>query len=209
VSQTAELDGFVLAGGAALIVLGAVDRFTRDLDYFTTAAEAVNRAAPGIELALKDRGFAVERLADAAGFVRLEVRAGDDSSEVDLAHDVRLWPEQAASIGKILSLQELAADKTLALFGRAAARDYVDVRAPSDIFGIERLCELAAQKDRGFDRSVLAQALEAIERLSPERFELDETALESLRVWALGTAQLVQEQTHNLAEEHQHHLNQP
>jgi hypothetical protein len=91
VSQATELDGFVLAGGAALIVLGVVERFTRDLDYFTTAAEAVNRAAPGVEVALKQRGFAVVRLADAAGFVRLEVRRDDDRCEVDLAHDVRLW----------------------------------------------------------------------------------------------------------------------
>jgi hypothetical protein len=56
---------------------------------------------------------------------------------------------------------------------------------------------------------VLAQALAAIERLSPERFELDDNALESLRGWALGTAQLLQEQVQNLAREHQRHLNQP
>jgi hypothetical protein len=98
VSQAAELDGFVLAGGAALIVLGVVDRLTRDLDYFTTAAESVNLAAPGIEAALRDRGFAVERLADTAGFIRLDVRAGNDSCEVDLAHDVRLW-DPCPSIG--------------------------------------------------------------------------------------------------------------
>jgi hypothetical protein len=56
VSQVAEVDGFVLAGGAALIVLGLVERATRDLDYFTTVAEAVNRAAPRIEIALSSEG---------------------------------------------------------------------------------------------------------------------------------------------------------
>jgi hypothetical protein len=48
----------------------------------------------------------------------------------------------------------VAADKTLALFGRAAARDLVDVAALSKQYPLERLCELAAEKDPGFDRRV-------------------------------------------------------
>ena len=172
ISEVADVEGFALAGGAALIALGVVERITRDLDYFTTSAPAVNHMNPIVESSLRSRGFAVTRIREAAGFVRLDVRRGDQSCEVDLAHDVRLWPAQDAPIGKILSLEELAADKTLALFGRAAARDYIDVRALSKRFGLPRLCEFAAEKDRGFDPSVLAEALTAIDRLSPESFDL-------------------------------------
>jgi hypothetical protein len=55
----------------------------------------------------------------------------------------------------------VAADKTLALFGRAAARDLVDVAALSERYTLQQLCERAAEKDPGFDHRVLADALAA------------------------------------------------
>jgi hypothetical protein len=61
----------------------------------------------------------------------------------------------------VLHPDEVAADKTLALFGRAAARDLVDVAALSERYTLQQLCELAAEKDAGFDRRVLADALAA------------------------------------------------
>ena len=50
----------------------------------------------------------------------------------------------------MLSAEELGADKLLALFDRAQARDFVDVAALGDRLGLERLCELASEKDAGF-----------------------------------------------------------
>jgi hypothetical protein len=61
----------------------------------------------------------------------------------------------------VLHPDEVAADKTLALFGRAAARDLVDVAALSERYTLQQPCELAAEKDAGFDRRVLADALAA------------------------------------------------
>ena len=61
----------------------------------------------------------------------------------------------------MLHPDEVAADKTLALFGRAAARDLVDVAALSERYTLQQLCELDAEKDAGFDRRVLADALAA------------------------------------------------
>lgn len=46
---------------------------------------------------------------------------------VDLAWDARLRPAQLSPYGPVLDRDELAADKVLALFGRAAPRDFVDV----------------------------------------------------------------------------------
>jgi hypothetical protein len=62
------------------------------------------------------------------------------------------------SFGRVLHPEEVAADKTLALFGRASARDLVDV---AERYTLQQLCELAAEKDAGFDRRVLAAALAA------------------------------------------------
>lgn len=66
-----------------------------------------------------------------------------------------------AMVGAVLHPDELAADKTLALFGRASARDLVDVDALLTRYGRDRLLELAAEKDPGFSPSVFADALAA------------------------------------------------
>lgn len=52
-----ESEDFALAGGAALIVRGDVDRGTRDLDFFGLNAAAVDRLAPAAERALRRAGF--------------------------------------------------------------------------------------------------------------------------------------------------------
>jgi hypothetical protein len=49
VAELPEAEGFALAGGGALVVLGIVDRPTEDLDYFATAPEAVDRLAPALQ----------------------------------------------------------------------------------------------------------------------------------------------------------------
>jgi predicted nucleotidyltransferase component of viral defense system len=47
----------------------------------------------------------------------------------------------------VLHPDEVAADKTLALFGRAAARDLVDVAALAERYTLPQLCELAVASD--------------------------------------------------------------
>ncbi|HZU79644.1 MAG TPA: hypothetical protein VE991_06985 [Acidimicrobiales bacterium] len=79
----------------------------------------------------------------------------------------------------------MAADKTLALFGRAAARDFVDVHALARRFGEARLVELASAKDLGFSPAYLADALASIDRLDRRQFTVDDTAYLQLRQWAL------------------------
>jgi hypothetical protein len=69
----------------------------------------------------------------------------------------------------------------LALFTRAAARDFLDVYALSGRYGFERICELAAQKDPGFHLEALADALGAMARLPRQAFDVDDRTLEELR----------------------------
>jgi hypothetical protein len=80
----------------------------------------------------------------------------------------------------MLSLEELGADKLLALFDRAQARDFVDVAALVERFGLERLCELASEKDGGFSRSMLVDMLGSFHRLTPEEFGLSTYAYDDL-----------------------------
>ncbi len=82
-----EAEGFALAGGAALIVHGAIDRSTRDLDFFGLEPDAVNRLAPAAERALEEDGLSVERVLDSPGFVRFLVVGHDGRTEVDLGSE--------------------------------------------------------------------------------------------------------------------------
>ena len=130
-----EAEDFALAGGAALIVRGEVERATRDLDFFGTSPDAVDHLVPAAELALQQAGFQVDRLIDSPGFTRLVVADELERTEVDLASDARLFPTETGPGFDLLSSEELAADKVLAVFGRAEARDYVDRMSIEPRFG--------------------------------------------------------------------------
>jgi hypothetical protein len=101
-----EAKDFALAGGAALILRGEVERRTRDLDFFGLTGDAVDA-------------------------------------------DARLFPAEPARPAPTLRGEELAVDKVLAIFGRAEARDFVDLMVLEPLYGLDRLCQLAAEKGPG------------------------------------------------------------
>ena len=72
-----------------------------------------------------------------------------------------------------LTGEELAVDKVLAVFGRAEARDFVDLMALEPRYGLDRLCALAAEKDRGFTPALFAEMLGRFSRLRQEEFGID------------------------------------
>jgi predicted nucleotidyltransferase component of viral defense system len=182
-----EASGFVLAGGAALIARGEIDRLTRDLDFFATDAAQVDQVVPIFEATVRNAGLTVSEVQVAAGFARLVVTDGDDRTGVDIAADARLLPADRTALGLLLSVEELAVDKVLAVFGRAEARDFVDLAALEPRFGLEHLCELAVVKDGGFDRQVFFEMLGRFGRLPRDEFDVDEdtfqSTAESVRRW--------------------------
>ena len=124
VAALPEADGFALAGGAALVVMQVVDRATRDPDYFGPSADEVDRLLPAVESALGAAGLDVRRERVTHWFARLTVADWGEVTEVDLAADARIRPVDDGPLGPTLSLEELAADKLVALFDRAQARDF-------------------------------------------------------------------------------------
>lgn len=176
-----EAGPFVLAGGAALIARGDVDRSTRDLDFFGLAPGDVDRVVPVFEAALSAAGMASERRQSAPGFTRLVVSDGEAQTEVDVAADARLLPVEASRYGPVLSSEELAVDKVLAIFGRAEPRDFVDLSALEPRFGLRHLCRLAAEKDLGFQPLMFRSMLDRFEGRPRDEFELDAPAFERLR----------------------------
>jgi len=75
----------------------------------------------------------------------------------------------------VLASKELAVDKVLAVFGRAEARDFVDLYALEQFFKLEDLFAFAAEKDRGFDLAVFADMAKRAAVLDPSEFNLKES----------------------------------
>jgi hypothetical protein len=114
------------------------------------------------------------------GFARLIVEGNDESTELDLGADARLFPAETADPAPMLSGEELAVDKVLAIFGRAEARDFVDLAAIESRYGLERLFHLAADKDRGFTPEVFAEMASRFSRLRIDEFDIDAGEYEKL-----------------------------
>ena len=95
---------------------------------------------------------------------------GSDRCEIDLAVDYRVLPTEPSRYGPTLAIEELAANKVLALFDRAEARDFLDLMALTQHFDLDALLTMAAQKDTGFDIEAFRGALRSFERLTPDDF---------------------------------------
>jgi len=166
----------LLAGGAALLAQHLTARPTEDLDFFT-APECghVPAARDALEAAARDRGWSTERIHDSDTFSRLVIRGDDAGVLVDLA--VSAPPDLPASVtaaGPTLAPEELAGHKLLALFDRAAARDFADVYMLALRFGKDVLLARAAQIDAGFDAEVLAGMIATLDRFTDSEIPVPE-----------------------------------
>jgi predicted nucleotidyltransferase component of viral defense system len=152
IGRLPEAAGFALAGGA-VIVRGTVDRRTNDLDFFIghadVEADTISTMVAAVERALGEAGIGSQREVVSDTFARLTVVTEHEERRIDLAVDVRIRPVEQDPQVALVSMEELAADKALALFARAAARDYQDVAALRRHFSWTVLFELASEKDAG------------------------------------------------------------
>jgi predicted nucleotidyltransferase component of viral defense system len=150
-----ESRGFLLAGGAALLAQHLTARPTEDLDFFTAPERGhVPAARDALEEATRKQGWSTEQIHDSDTFCRLVIRSGQGTVLVDLA--VNAPPDDPPSVteaGPTLAPEELAGHKLLALFDRAAARDFADVYVLAGRFGKDTLLARATQIDAGFDRT--------------------------------------------------------
>ena len=156
-------EGFLLAGGGALLANGLTQRPTQDLDFFRSSPDVV-AARDALEAAAISRGWRVARLRDHDDFVRLQVE-GAEALIVDLCLDSPpTRPAVATVAGPTFDPEELAGRKVVALFSRAEARDFVDVHALLERYMRDRLLALAREIDPGFDEQVFAEMLGSIDR---------------------------------------------
>ena len=160
--------GFLLAGGAALLAQHLTTRPTEDLDFFTAPEHGyVPVACNALEVAAQERGWSTERIHDTETFCRLVIRSGTAEVLTDLAVNAPPdFPPSLTAAGPTLAPEELAGHKLLALYDRAAARDFVDVYLLALRFGRDVLLARAAQIDAGFDARVLADMVATLDRFT-------------------------------------------
>jgi hypothetical protein len=181
VGQALEGSDFALAGGAAIISQGLVDRRTRDLDFFGSSSLQLAEKLPVIIEALTELGLEVKIDRQAERFARLEVKGLDDVTEVDFGIDYRLFPLQEGEHSSVLSNKELAVDKVLAVFGRAEPRDFIDLAALSQIFNIKDLFREAVRKDQGFDLQIFAEMTNRLSALPRREFPISNVDFDELK----------------------------
>jgi predicted nucleotidyltransferase component of viral defense system len=186
--------GFLLAGGAALLAQHLTARSTEDLDFFTALERGhVLAARDALEAAARQRGWSAQRIHDSDTFCRMVIRSADAEVLVDLAVNAPPdLPASATPVGPTLAPEELAGHKLLALFDRAAARDFADVYVLAHRFGKDVLLARAAQIDAGCDAKVLADMIATLDRFTDDEIPVpdDSSAAELRRFYAIWRSEL-------------------
>jgi hypothetical protein len=171
--------GFALAGGYAVQAYGIGVRPSGDVDLFTDWQRRADfpAAVDAVVAAFAERRCAARVVARGEGFARLLVTApgatGEDAEDkVELSADWRAHPPVLLDVGPVLHVDDAVANKMCALYGRALPRDFLDIDAVvcSGRFTRERLLDLAANADGGFDPTMFAYALGALTQITDAAF---------------------------------------
>ena len=175
-------EGFLLAGGAALLANELTTRPTDDLDFFGQRDRVdVVGVRDQFEVAVAGRGWSVTRIQDGPTFARLRV-AGAHELLVDIAIDAPpARPPVLSVVGPTFHPEELGGRKLAALFGRAEARDFADVWALAQRFSRSLLLYWALQVDLGIDLSVLAEMMRTLDRFGDDEIPVAPSDVADLR----------------------------
>lgn len=168
-SQAIDSSHFYLSGGTALAYFYLRHRRSNDLDFFTATEEIVDPFSRSLEKVLRQYEMSIERRRGAQSFVELYVQKKDQGTIIHLGQDAAFRFEPTIEFPdyrglRVDSLKDIASNKLLALFGRAALRDFIDIffLAGKGGFTQTTLIQDAKKKDPGFDPYWLAVAFERI-----------------------------------------------
>nr|WP_244312070.1 nucleotidyl transferase AbiEii/AbiGii toxin family protein [Micromonospora taraxaci] len=96
-----------------------------------------------------------------------------EPDKLEMSADWRAHAPVMSAVGPVLHPDDAVANKMCALFGRAEARDFLDVDAAllSGRYTRQRLLELAAAADPGFEPRAFADALGALTQITDADFD--------------------------------------
>ena len=173
-SNLPDSEAFYLTGGTALSAFFLKHRKSNDLDFFTNVEELIVPLSQKLNSLLQKEDLIIERLRGFHSFVELSVSSPRESTIIHIALDSPFRFQQPLESKefpglKVDSLIDIASNKLLALFGRAALRDFIDVCfLTKKYFKKDELIEKAKQKDPGFDLYWLGVAIDRINDFSDD-----------------------------------------
>lgn len=177
--NTPDSEQFYLTGGTALAYFYLKHRKSNDLDFFTSIPEIITPFSHQLEATLKGQEMSVERRRGFHSFVEFFVKKEKEATIVQLALDSAFRFDQTVEFPeyphlKVDSLVDIASNKLLALFGRAALRDFIDVYSlvKKELFTLDDLMDKAKKKDLGFDLYWLGIAFERIKTFDQNSTEM-------------------------------------
>lgn len=163
--------GFALAGGSALREHGLSTRPTEDIDLFTITADT-SRFAAAVDAvldSLASHSITATISRQSETFASFEVSDNSGlTTSLDMGLDWRENPIVDLGIGPVIAEADAVANKTLAVFGRAYARDFIDLASivSSGRYSANDLMELAHRHDPGFTPRYFHQSLGMIHRVT-------------------------------------------
>ncbi|MCO4256447.1 nucleotidyl transferase AbiEii/AbiGii toxin family protein [Pseudarthrobacter cellobiosi] len=200
-------DGFILAGGQALIEHGITQRPSEDIDLFALHRRhtPVSFAASVQKMtdALQDSGYTVEITRQYDEFASVTVGHDEEAVVIDLGLD---WWENSPAIidiGPILSLKDSVASKLLAVY----ARDYLDAYSiiSSRRFTRQELIRLCQRRDPNLDLPMFAASIarhRALPTTEFTKYGLPARKLPALSSTLLSFAETIHKVTQNPSAAH-------
>ncbi len=177
--QVQDAQQFYFTGGTALSLFYLQHRRSEDLDFFTSVEGLILPFAQLLEKKLKLSGYGVVVQRGFNSFAELKVSLAQEETIIHLALDavflLQPYQEFTEYQGlKVNSLMDVATNKLLALFGRAALRDFIDVYylIKMEKFTKQQLLDYAKQKDPGFDLYWLGVAFERLKLFEQRDYDL-------------------------------------
>jgi predicted nucleotidyltransferase component of viral defense system len=187
-----------MTGGTALAAYYLQHRLSEDLDLFTDDESVAARMKRELEAAAGSRGFSAQFARSAPTFLEASVKCGDETVQIHMALDSPYRLESPVDRPdaplRVESALDLAANKIAALYGRASAKDFVDLYfIHHEIITIEELVPEAARKSPGIEPYWLARAFRQVQQVEGLPKMLKPITLGQLKLFFLGQAERLME----------------
>jgi predicted nucleotidyltransferase component of viral defense system len=153
-------DRFVLTGGTALAGYYLHHRLSEDLDLFALDREAFEQVSASIPALAQALGATCDDRRLSPHLHQAFFSREDERVKMDVVLDAEPWFGTLRDFGgiRVDALENIAANKIVALFGRATPRDFVDlyfILNETDL-SLDTLLDMAKSKDAGLHEFYLA-----------------------------------------------------
>lgn len=190
--------GFMLAGGNALLIYGVTARATMDVNLITSTLGGVRPVREAVENALKAAGFHVERIdpfigdddepgwvgETAASWAEWTVSRGGKQASLQINFNESPREPVVMGLGPVMAVEDVLGSKLRACLDRADARDYIDVAAALKRYGADQLMAWALEQEPNLTDDDFALVPFRLAELEDEAFAhygLDAAAVAQLR----------------------------